>query len=263
MEWKNIRKWLLLMLLVVDVFLAGNLIHQVERNRSAERQALLDAVTVCARRGVTLDSDALLDLPVELNAWNAVRSDALEQAAADALLGQGTKPEGLGGGVSIFRGAQGQLSFRRGGNLELDLAWAGETPDREACAVLLSPAGIKVDEAMAYPIQGGMELVQRHQGAPIVNSRLTCVVQEDTLHIRGRWLLDSEAAQATVSLSRAQLTLSLGSLLEGRQGAVSVTAAYYLQGEDARALTLVPVWVVRVGETELLLNCLTGEELHF
>ena len=51
MEWKNVRKWLLLMLLVVDLFLAGNLVRQVYDNRQTERQAVLDAVAVAARRG--------------------------------------------------------------------------------------------------------------------------------------------------------------------------------------------------------------------
>ncbi len=263
MEWKNVRKWLLLMLLVVDVFLAGNLIRQVEDNRRAERQALLDAVTVAQRRGVTLDSNALLDLPIAPESWRTVRSEGLEQGAADALLGQGSLPEGPGGGVSIYRGEAGQLSFRRGGALELDLLWSGEPLTPEVCHALLTPAGLAGEDAVTARLEDGVELRQEYQDTPIVNSRLTCRVQEGKLQVRGRWLLGTEMTAGQGGLSRAQLVLSLCALLEGQEtsGPVTVTAGYWLQSEDARRLTLVPVWAADTGETTRIVSCLTGEEL--
>ncbi len=265
MEWKNVRKWLLIMLVLVDLFLAGNLIRQVEGSRQSERQALLDAVTVAQRRGVTLDSDALLDLPAQPETHTASRSDALEQTAADALLGQGIVPEGPGGGVTIYRNDRGQLSFRRGGALELELEWSGEIPDQESCSALLSPAGLAGKEKVITPDEAGLVLTQYHDGLPIVNGSLTLRIQEGILQLRGRWLLDQETAASENSLSRAQLVLSLCALLEGGEdpGAIAVSAGYYLQGEDASRLTLVPIWVVETARGQLFLSCVTGEELIF
>ena len=85
MEWKNVRKWLLLMLVAVDLFLAGNLVRQVHDNRQAERQAVWDAVAVAANRGVALEGEAVLRLPVEPEVYSASRSESQEQAVADAL----------------------------------------------------------------------------------------------------------------------------------------------------------------------------------
>ena len=65
MEWKNLRRWLLLMLLAVDLFLAGNLVRQVYNNRQTERQAVLDSVTVAARRGIQLEGEEVLRLPTD------------------------------------------------------------------------------------------------------------------------------------------------------------------------------------------------------
>ncbi len=266
MEWKQVRRWLLLMLLVVDVFLAGNLIRQVEINRQSERQALLDAVTVAQRRGISLDSAALLDLPVELNGYTAARNDGLEQAAADALLGEGCLPESLGGGISIYQNDRGRLSFRRGGAVELDLLWHGAAPDAEGCYALLSPAGLAGEETLIRQDQGGLTLTQYHQGVPVVNGELTLRLNDGMLQLRGRWLLVQEQmTTAHRSLSRAQLTLALCGLLEAGETPawVSVSAGYYLQGEAANALTLTPVWVVETDHGRLFLSCITGEQLTF
>lgn len=265
MEWKNVRKWLLLMLLVVDLFLAGNLVRQVYDNRQAERQAVLDAVTVAVGRGIGLVGEDVLRLPVEPDTYSASRSDSLEQAAADALLGEGSLLEGPGGGVNIYRGEDGQLSFRRGGALELDLPWTGGTFDGVACAGLLAPAGLDVENALLESSGETVTLTQRYEGTVVVNSRLTCTVRENTLQVRGRWLLAQELTAGGGSLSRAQLVLSLCSLLESHQAGTPdcLEAGYYLQSEDAQSLTLVPVWIVTLGEEQLLLSCITGQELTF
>jgi len=265
MEWKNVRKWLLLMLLVVDLFLAGNLVRQVYDNRQTERQAVLDAVAVAARRGFALEEEAVLRLPVEPDAYSASRSDSLEQAAADALLGKGSLPEGPGGGVSIYRGETGQLSFRRGGALELDMPWTAGSFDGVTCAGLLAPAGLDVENALLESLGDTVILTQRYEDVAIVNSRLTCSVQDGALQARGRWLLAQELTAAGGSMSRAQLVLSLCALLEDREAGTpdGLEMGYYLQSEDAQSLALVPVWVVRLGEEQLLMSCVTGQELVF
>lgn len=263
MEWKNLRKWLLLMLLAVDLFLAGNLVRQIYNNQQAERQAVLDAVTVATERGIALDGEAVLRLPTAPDTYDASRSDQMEQAAADALLGKDSLQEGPGGGVSIYRGPVGQLSFRRGGALELDLPWTGGTFDGAACAGVLAPAGLDVESALVERDGDVIILTQRYEDVVIVNSRLTCSVQEGMLQARGRWLLAQELTASGGSLSRAQLVLSLCALLEGREitAPLGLEAGYYLQSEDAQSLTLVPVWVVDLGGEQLLMSCVTGQEL--
>ena len=265
MEWKNLRRWLLLMLLAVDLFLAGNLVRQVYNNRQTERQAVLDAVTVAARRGIQLEGEDVLRLPTDYLTYAGSRSDSVEQGVADALLGQGSLPEGPGGGVTIYRGQAGQLSVRRGGALEVDLPWTGDALDGAACAQLLTPAGLDAEKALIELTDGSVVLTQEYEGALIVNSRLTCSVQEGVLQIRGRWLLNREMNASGGSLSRAQLVLSLCDLLENREAGRprSLEAGYYLQSEDAQSLTLVPVWVIDLGETRLLMSCVTGQELFF
>lgn len=263
MEWKNLRKWMILTLLAVDLFLAGNLLWQVHEQRQSERTALLDAVQVAQRRGIALDAEALLGLPVAPEAFGTQRSTALEQQAAAALLGEPLQQEGPGGGVSIYRGERGRLSFRRGGALELELirqeAGAGDWQK------LLASAGFPVEEVRIEQQGDGVTLIQCQQGATIVNSRLTCTAAEGTAQVRGRWLLSRELTASQESLSRAQLALALCDLLETRgiEAPDGLEFGYSLQSEDAQSLLLEPVWIVTCGTEQLLLSCLTGSELAY
>ncbi len=263
MEWKNLRKWMILMLLAVDLFLAGNLLWQMYEQRQGERTALLDAAQVAQRRGILLDTESLLRLPVSPESFSAQRSTTLEQQAAATLLGEELRPEEPGGGVSIYRGEQGRLSFRRGGALELELAWQGSAP--EDWAALLAPAGLSMEDVQLTVDGEGITLTQRQQGAVIVNSRLTCTMAGDTALVRGRWLLSRELTASRESLSRAQLVLDLCDLLEerGLSAADGLEFGYSLQSGDTQSLLLEPVWIVTCGTEQLLLSCLTGDEMVY
>ncbi len=265
MEWKKVRRWLILMLVAVDLLLAGNLVRQVADSRRSERQALMDAVRVAAGREIVLDSEALLRLPDDPVSYTGTRDPALEQAAADALLGSGILPEGPGGGVSIYRGAAGQLSFRRGGLLELDLLRPEGMPTEEGWAELLEPAGFGVKEALWAREGAAVIFTQRYEETVIINSRLTAELQDGTLVLRGRWLLSGELTGSGVGMSRAQLVLALCELLESRgSGAPDrLEFGYYLQSEDAHSLTLVPVWLVSCGAEQIALSCLSGQAILF
>lgn len=265
MEWRKIRNWLLLMLLAADLVLAGNLAWQLLRGRQAERQAVLDAVAVAAARGVELDREEVLRLPAEMTGYSARRSDALEQAAANALLGGETLQEGPGGGVSIYRAGAGQLSFRRGGAVELDVPWQGGALNGESCVSLLEKAGFSMKNVLTEQQDGGVVLIQSHEGYPVVNSRLTCLCREGVLQARGRWLLAQPATEGSGSLNRAQLVLALCDLLESQEAPrpERLQAGYYLQSEDAQTVTLVPVWTAETGEGQIIMSCLTGKQLNF
>ena len=66
-------------------------------------------------------------------------------------------------------------------------------------------------------------------------------------------------------MTRAQLVLRLCDLLEARQitAPETVRAGYYLQSEDAQSLTLVPVWSVETEQGQLIMSCITGEQVNF
>ena len=82
MEWKKVRAWLILMVLAVDLFLAGNLLRQGLAVRKNEHDAVQDAVIVAQSRGVNIDLVSVMDLPEKMTVWQAQRSEQQESAAA-------------------------------------------------------------------------------------------------------------------------------------------------------------------------------------
>jgi len=262
MEWRKIRSWLIVMVLAVDLFLAGNLLLQGLAVRQNERQAAQDAVAVAQGRGIEISLEAVLRLPEEMTLWQAQRSDQLEGAAAQALLGT-VRRESPGGGVAIYTGASGQMLFRRGGALELDGPWTGTAFDAATCVEVLENAGFALDEAQTLQTDGQVQLTQQYAGYPIFNSRLTCQNGEGRLQAEGRWMLTGEPVAADTSLSRAQLVLTLCDLLESRQTALrEVQAGYCLLSEDGQSLTLEPVWAVDTADGRILVSCISGETLN-
>lgn len=265
MEWKKVRNWLILLVLAVDLILAGNLAMQVLGSEQTLRQAAEDAIAVASSRGVDISLEAVLRLPKELTVYEARRSDSLEQDAANALLGGQAEKEASGGGVSIYRAESGQMGFRRGGSVELDGPWSWESFDARECIEALDYAGFPMDGVSFDMQNGAVELVQSYDGYPVFNSRLMCLCGDGRLQVRGRWMLAAEAAGNGVSLSRAQMILALCDALEdGTHGRLlGVQAGYYLQSEDAQSLTLEPVWAAETEEGQLILSCVTGEQLNF
>lgn len=265
MEWKKVRNWLILLVLAVDLFLAGNLAVQMLQSQQTARQAAVDAVAVAHKRGVNVRLEDVLQIPLEMNRYQAQRSDGLEQAAANVLLGGQATQELPGGGVSIYRADGGEMSFRRGGALEMSGPWTGMTFDMKECALILESAGFSMEDADISDQNGAVELVQGYEDLPVFNCRVICVEQDGVLQVRGRWMLANELTGAANGMSRAQMVLAMCDLMESRQveALYSVQAGYYLQSEDAQSLMLEPVWSVETDQGQLILSCITGEQVNF
>lgn len=265
MEWKRVRNWLILLVLAVDLFLAGNLAKQWLQAEQTLRQAAEDAVTIANNRGMAISLENILALPEEMYLYETRRSDELEQNAALALLGEDVLQESRGGGVSVYQATDGELAFRRGGALELQAPWQGADFGSLNCTERLATAGMDTETALLQEYNGAVELTQQFEGLPVFNSRLMCTCEGNVLQVRGRWMLAEEPTAGSLGMTRAQLVLSLCDLLETRQITTpeTVQAGYYLQGEDAQSLTLEPVWAVETEQGQLIMSCITGEQVNF
>jgi len=265
MEWKRVRNWLILLVLAVDLFLAGNLAKQWLQAEQTLRQSAEDAVAIANSRGVAVSLDNILALPTEMYLYETRRSDGLEKNVALALLGETAQQESRGGGVSVYQDAGGELAFRRGGALELHVGWTGADFNSWECAQTLNLAGFETETAVLQEYNGAVELMQQFEELPIFNNRLMCTCENNILQVRGRWMLADETAAGMLSMTRAQLVLALCDLLEGKQATLqnAVQAGYYLQSEDAQSLTLEPVWSVETEQGQLIMSCITGEQMNF
>ena len=149
MEWKTVRNWLLLLVLAADLILAGNMGWQLLRLRREERTAVLDAVAAAESRGVSFDPEMVLAMPRTAGSYRARRSGTEEGAAAEALI-PGAQAQEPGGGVVLYTGGGGQISFRRGGALEMTLLGRSASGARD-CLELLREAGMPAQGRVGRP----------------------------------------------------------------------------------------------------------------
>lgn len=260
MEWKRVKNWLLVLLAAADLILALSVGRQLLQQKNIVRAATENAVSVAEKRGIRLESEAVFSMPEKTQSYRAERSDALESGAALRLLGENELIQ-PGGGVAIYTGPAGEVSFRRGGALEMRLRERAQAEPVE----LLESAGLSM-EGVTLTIDGGETvLYQRHGGLPVFNCQLTCRAENGAFTARGRWLLTGEPLSEDSGINRAQLVLALCDLLEEHRldRAYGLEAGYYLQSEDARTVLLIPVWAVDTAQGRLYLNCLTGQQLIF
>lgn len=264
MEWEKVRKWMLILVLAVDLFLAGNLIRQTVNRHQIRNQAAQDAVAIAQNRGIEISLEEVLRMPEELTAYRGRRGSQAEAQAAAGLLGAGMEMESPGGGVTIYRGGGGELSFRRGGMTELQLDWPEDRP-LEDCSQLLEQAGFPLEGSQVNEQPGMVELTQSQQGYLVFNSRLVCTLSGGRLQVRGRWLLQEEMTVSGQGMDRAQMVLALCAVLEEQGGTplYGLRAGYCLQSQDAQSLILEPVWEAETGEGRLIISCLTGKQLNF
>lgn len=265
MEWKNVRRWLILLLLAADLILAGNLALQALRADQILRRAVMDAVALAEARGLSLEADVVLALPRQLPAYAARRQDALEQQMASTLLGGGVEQSAPGGGVAIYQSETGTVSFRRGGALEADTPWTWQEFDALSCAEALESAGLRAKSALREETAEGVLLTQNYNGYPLFNCQLQCAQAESRLTLSGRWLLTPELQEERQSLSRAQMVLELCALAEELLffEVTEIRAGYVLQGDAPQNLTLIPVWSVETETGTVIISCISGEQLLF
>jgi len=265
MEWKNVRRWLILLLLAADLILAGNLALQALRAERTLRRAVTDAVALAEVRGLSLEESMVLELPRQMPGYAAGREDALEQQAASTLLGGGVERSAPGGGVAIYQSGTGSVSFRRGGALEADVPWTWQEFDALSCAEALETAGLRTKDALREETGEGILLTQQYDDYTLFNCQLRCVQEDGRLILSGRWLLAAELQEERQSLSRAQMVLELCALSEELlfSQVTEIRAGYVLQSDTPQSLNLIPAWSVETDTGTVIISCLSGKQILF
>lgn len=265
MEWKDVRRWLILLLLAADLILAGNLALQVLRAEQTLRRAVTDAVALAEVRGLSLEVGMVLEMPRQMPGYAARREDVLEQQAASTLLGGGVEQSAPGGGVAIYQSEAGSVSFRRGGALEAIVPWTWQEFDALSCAEALETAGLHTKGALREEIAEGILLTQKYDDYTLFNCQLRCAQQNGRLTLNGRWLLATELQEERQSLSRAQMVLELCALSEELlfSRVTEIRAGYVLQSDMPQSLNLIPAWSVETDTGTVIISCLSGKQLLF
>ena len=174
------------------------------------------------------------------------RSPEKERAAALALLG--ADQSDTEGGVSTFRSPQGELIFRTGGELRLNLALPPLEQDTPAfCRQLLEQAGFPMKDCLSWEEGDRVFFQQQTEGVKIQQCVLECATDGQSLEIQGRWLLADQALQVGDGSKGYQMAVALRAYLiqqDIRRPPSAVEEVYRLQDQGNGRLLAWPAWLV-------------------
>ena len=259
MEWGKVKTVLIVVLLMVNLILGGNIFLQLHQRQQAEEDALLAALAMAENRGVTILSPEALQLPVSLPVYSSIRMPSVEKAFATALLGAAEAQE-AGGGVTFYTSDSGSVSFRRGGALEIILQgdWREDT---DGLLARLEEAGLDLSDA-SRSTQDGVLILRQTVERYATDNVLQCITAEEQTVITGRWLLERSSWQESgTSCSRAEAVLVIAGIGQETGGCVveKITPCYVAQNISSDETRLIPVWKVETDEGTFLLD-MTGKK---
>ena len=270
MEWNRVKTILILTLLGVNLFLLGNLVNTIWRDRRIERQALDDAMTICRQQGIDVAEGAVA-LDSDDTVYVQERDYAQEEAAARALLGEDVTHTAAGGGVVTYAGDGGSASFRNGGYFEMRFAYSDMPQDgheaERLARTLAKRARLATDDAvyMASDDDGVFTVtVQQCMGEKqVYNMSVTIVFAQQLVQIDGRLMPSVPRAASERAKASYEALLDLVSAWKTMEITVQkisdIEQGYYASITTGGSVLYVPLWRIQTDTGTYHFDLLKGQ----
>ena len=261
MESYRLKNIVILLLIVLNLFLALLVLHYHFQGARARRELLQELQSLFTASAISLSED--LDLEAEpLPALSLQRDLDAEAGIAALLLGETVDAEHQGGGIYAYNGQRGSVHFRSGGNF--DYAPIGRAVEDPAafCQTFCETYGYRAAGSFSGD-SGTFTAIQYLDGHPIYNATVSFQFEGGMLTaLSGAYVSAAGTASAPTSLTAVD---ALVQLLDYRNetGMVcnsiqDIAAVYELQSGPSAALQLVPKWRVTADAYQYYVDCTTG-----
>ena len=269
MEWRRLKNIIILILVMLNGFLL--VLVGLRRGEAAQydRSALEYTVEVLAGRGIVVDP-AGLSPAGDLPSLSLERDLETERKLVRALLDEAVEADNRGGGLYLFQGALGEVSFRAGGGLSVILAdspaWDAAGPEDHAAA-LLNKMGISARQ-LSTEIQDGRTSVRFRQlwnKVPVFSCEVEFVYENGRLRTVQGTLLTAgqgvEEAGEVLSVPTALMRFLDGVTATGDvcSSIRSMEAGYRVASQPlSGGVRLTAVWLVSSDTADYYLDGATG-----
>lgn len=269
MEWHRAKNVIIVILLIINGLLLVLVGGRRSEARRYEQSALEGAIQVLAESGISMAEDVVKGR-TGLSAGKLERSIELERAAASALLGENVEGANRGGGLYIYTGEGGQISFRSGGELSTVLKdhprWMAEDPTSHAYS-LLAELGVEGYVVFEHISEGSGTVIcqQTMGGSPLFSCRLTFLYESGSLTgISGTVFTaekPTEESGSCITLSTALMHVLDEVLTSGTvcSEVLTVEPGWLPEQSFNDRVNLVPMWFVSTNTADYYVNGITGK----
>lgn len=268
MEWPKVKNIIILVLLLVNGFLLVLVGARREEALRYEQTALLQAAGVLEENGIQVELSAI-DSADELVPLSVERDVEREAKLVGVLLDETVEGADRGGGLYLYRGQLGEVSFRLGGELsavlEDDRRWRTDDPEDHAARLLRE---MDIDAELVRTVQedGGVSVTFRQvwNGTPLFSGQVTFTYQDGRLQdIRGNLLASNQAAeeagacltQPTALMRFLERVMESGDVCSSIQ---SMRVGYRAAQSFSSTTRLTAVWLVTSNTASYYLDASTG-----
>lgn len=264
MDRRQLKNTIIIILLLVNGFLAGSLVHRNTAARAARDRSAQQLAELFDAGGIQLDPDSI---PGENPPAVCVltRDPALERSAADHLLGGGLRRSERAG-VCSYSGARGAALFRESGSFEAAGTLAGQDGEdfcRRFCQDFhYAVSAVQLDDGGS----GSITALREYGGLTVANCAVTFTLEQGAVTaVRGTLLPDTsvESAAGDQPPLSAQAALTAFLAMRRETGAVAssitdIALCYELQSSTAVPMSLTPAWHIATDTVGYYVNCITG-----
>ena len=265
METYRLKNIVILILLLLNLFLLGLILHLRLQQRHTSLALEQQLTRLYENSGISLpedlDAGALSLPPIE-----TARSLSDEADLAAYLMGQPVETEDQGGGIYTYTGLYGSVQFRSSGAFDYAPALPPSVSDPEAfCETFSETFGYRYLSASFADGGGSYQAVRQVSGTDVYNCTISLHFSDHRLiSASGVWVSTASTSLLTQPSFTAADALSRFLSYRSESGVVcnAVTAVrqvYALQTPTPSTLQLSPQWQVETDTYCYYVNCLTGE----
>ena len=269
MEWSRLKNIIILILAAANLMLAGMALSTWQREETARREAMDNAVALLEEKNVSLNwTPEEMSLPE----MEVQRDQEREDVLAAALLGE-TEKEDRGAGVYRYVSGRGAVQFHSNGEFSAAFPM-GEFPLDGADPAVHAAATLELLDFQARVLSVTSEgertevtVCQLLGEAPVLSCNAVLVYEQGCLVSIGpaRRLNGTpyavEGEEPCISAASALIRLSNGLLELGdvSKTVTGVEESYRVSASFSGPLRLMPVWYITTDTGSYQLDALTGE----
>lgn len=268
MQWDKVKNILLVILLVVDGFLAISLFQRYIGTAMQQQALLSDLQVVLSRYEVACGDTLSIPASRKIIPLQVDRSRAGEETFAHALLSGTVQREEREDGETVFTGDNGTVSWRTDGTVYAVFAPtqpgvpASTHAKEKAAADLLSACGVTRKGSTLRVEADAVTLTATLAGMPVFNRALSVAWRDEAVTIEGRWSFGMPYATTADQERECSAEDALLQVARGEVGQEEVRRidgmelGYRMDMGAGARLQLSPYWRITTDKGEIFVDAL-------